>query len=243
MSIRSHITDIYEHASYGSPQYLISEYLLLHWSETGQMTLSEMAEELYVSKGTLSRYIASLTQEGTYDSFCIASRKERSSRFSYISQIEADTVNYSQKIHVIHPDDIAHVSRQIRASHKVIILCDALTVSLLRPFTYLLFDMHIPAMIIPYYYDSRAITHLKNMGEKDMLLMFEPSSTSYETMSHGNLEINLPEVIDTLNCHKTVFRPSDKKGKDICRMINTKNMSYIEITARAVHELFSEIRK
>lgn len=197
MAIRDHLTDLYERSECGSTKYRISEYLLLNWERIGQHTLSEMAKNMYVSKSVLSKFFTMLTEEGSYDSFCIAVRKEQQGRFLFQSRME--------EIHekVVSAKEIKSFVQILLQADRVMIIADSSLISHLRPLSYLLFDRHIPTEIMPFYYDKMLIQHLQSLTSSSILVLFEPEDSSYQKMSQRTLEFDFPDLVEKL--HTTVF--------------------------------------
>ena len=108
-----------------SPQEKLSEYILIHLRTVPEMTLTDMSLAADVSKGYISKYVSSLTAEGTYASFQNALHQEFGYSCPDRQKIVEEAVRFEHQYHEasrLADRDIAETVKYIETADKVWII-------------------------------------------------------------------------------------------------------------------------
>lgn len=77
MSIFEHLKDIYEHQSSESVNERLAAFMLINYDRLAELSLTTIAQETNVPKGTVSKLIHRLSAEGTYSTFIEGVKQEK----------------------------------------------------------------------------------------------------------------------------------------------------------------------
>lgn len=79
MSVYEHLWKMVQQSSYSSTNGNIAEYLLVDYDNISTLSIQEIAQGSYVTKGTVSKFFKTMTETGTFESFQQACNREKAS--------------------------------------------------------------------------------------------------------------------------------------------------------------------
>ena len=79
MSVYEHLWKMVQQSSYSSTNGKIAEYLLVNYDNISTLSIQEIAQGSYVTKGTVSKFFKTMTETGTFESFQHACNREKAS--------------------------------------------------------------------------------------------------------------------------------------------------------------------
>lgn len=199
MSIFEHLWMIVEQSSFSSSQAKIAETLLKHYEQIPELSVQDIADSSYVTKGTVSKFLKSMTEEGTYMCFQKACEKEMPIHKFYAKKHEDALIRRYRRYHekLIDPTQIQNICKQILSANKIIFFSKMEFYDITREFCRYLLQYGIIAKTTIYAYNASVIDELKTLSEKDLVIYMHPESSFYESVLNLSYEFDMIKLFES----------------------------------------------
>ncbi len=207
MSVYEHLLKIVEDTSFSSANNKIAEFLLLHYENIPQLTVKEIANGAYVSKGTVSKFFLIMSSTGNFDCFQKAWETESSNHKIYLKRSEEIFLNRKKKYNkeIINTDHLKLLKERILSSKKIILFTKLEFEGVSKDFCRrLLLGFGIVAKTAIYAYDESMIDEVSSLSEDDLLLFVDADCSFYEHTMHMTYEFDIARLISNTKASSVV---------------------------------------
>lgn len=195
MAVYEHLKDLYESSRYQSVDFQLSEFLLTHFDDIGSLTLTQIARGAYVTKGSASKFMAKLTQMGTFEAFQNVVSYDGHYQAARIQLARQEAGRLSGRCGAVASmRDIRDLCQALLKAERVLFLTSRSCSAALDLVTDVLLCSGIKARSKGYYYDRDAIEALADMGERDVLAFVSGETSAYEQMLRLSVETGYLEL-------------------------------------------------
>lgn len=207
MSIYEHLLKIVEQTSFSSANNKIAEYLLLHYDNISNLTVKDIAECSYVSKGTVSKFFQTMTMTGNFDCFQKACERESTDHKIYLKRREDTFLERSRKYKrkIISTKDLKILKTNILSAKKIILFSKMEFEGLSKEFTRRLLKFGIVAKTVSYSYDEILIEELSALSEDDLIIFMDADCSFYEHVLQMTYEIDIVSLMDKTKASSIVI--------------------------------------
>ncbi len=170
--------------------------MLLHFHALDGLSLTEIARSCFVSKGTVSKFIAQLTQQGTFEAFRGAVEFERHELLGRQRALSA----YARQ-HAEHPlparahAAAAGIARAMRAADRVLIVTPRNLGHIVDPLVALLLGMGVRARIVHEFFRRDVVRATRDLAAHDLLIFVPGHASTYEWTLRITSEFDVTDVI------------------------------------------------
>ena len=213
MSVYEHLWKMVQQSSFSSANGKIAEYLLVNYANISTLSIQEIAQGSYVTKGTVSKFFKTMTETGTFESFQQACNREKAGHKLYIQKKEETLIRRCRRYHekCMNVNDLRFLKYKIQCAKRIIIFSKFEYEYLAREFCWHLLKYNVMAKTAIYAYDRTIIEELKTLTVDDAILFIEGGSSFYESMLQLSFEFDLIHFIETLNTQAILI---SKEGID-----------------------------
>lgn len=189
------LLDIYEHASFDSSDYRITEYILTNIRNIKDISLSEIARNLNLAKSTVSKYIEKYTAEKHYPLFVMSLAYDVERIIVSRKVFHKELVSLlNGKTELINRRHYIKIAKMLQKADRVFIFSDVFHKSLL---TYLLVELLRDGKradyrnINCYFYPE--IQRVMNSSRENVCLLVLPQISYYEASLSNREKIGKSE--------------------------------------------------
>lgn len=221
MSVFEHLKHINRSSRPDSADERISAYMLKNYSRLLDTSLTKIAKETYTAKGTISKFMTKLTQDGTYESLMYALQIEKNAFY-----INMDGLYYQS---VLNKEDTETMLNVLHKADKVYMFVDGIYQYDAEMLANALWSKQKESKVSQYYYDENVVYGIQNLKENDAVIFFTGRRNIYELFLQGMSEWDIFSLLDETKASKyAVGMPSDLEGMCFLRTQDTSDYQEVK---------------
>lgn len=198
MSVYEHLWKMVQQSSFSSANGKIAEYLLVNYENISTLSIQEIAQGSYVTKGTVSKFFKTMTETGTFESFQQACNREKASHKLFMQKKEETLIRrYHEKC--LHATDLRFLKYKIQCAKRIILFSKLEYEYLAKEFCWHLLKYNVMAKTVIYAYDRTVIDELKTLTIDDAILFIDTGTSFFESMLQLSFEFDFIHFIESLN--------------------------------------------
>lgn len=201
MSVYEHLWKMVQQSSYSSANGKVAEYLLVNYENISTLSIQEIAQGSYVTKGTVSKFFKTMTETGTFESFQQACNREKASHKLFMQKKEETLIRRCRRYHekCLHVTDLRFLKYKIQCAKRIILFSKLEYEYLAKEFCWHLLKYNVMAKTVIYAYDRTVIDELKTLTIDDAILFIDAGSSFFESMLQLSFEFDFIHFIESLN--------------------------------------------